>query len=259
MQGTKNYWGTQICCTNSQIQYAVKKKKKCSNSFRSSMNASTISQQNRRRSKQNTHLLHWNMCTQTEPAEFLFTCLRRYPEVPVTKDQLRLTHYNPASSEEGASPRIKTTSLHRWISPSSAVCTHSQKPSPLRLGGGTRSIVGVWECEREWEEAGAECAQQWREQRISIPNAQMETVWRQWRGWNNHWLTKQMKHLGQRKLPLCFFKHRALTWCSSHAPLYWCPCPIHWEVPAKRSRSLTGAASLRIWSCGCSRKKGMRC
>lgn len=119
------------------------KKKKCSNSFRSSMNASTISQQNRRRSKQNTHLSHWDMCTQTEPAEFLFTCLRRYPEVPVTKDQLRLTHYNPASSEEGASPRIKTTSLHRWISPSSAVCTHSQKPSPLRLGGGTRSIVGV--------------------------------------------------------------------------------------------------------------------
>lgn len=36
------------------------------------------------------------------------------------------------------------------------------------------------ESARESErEAGAECAQQWREQRISILNAQMETVWRQ--------------------------------------------------------------------------------
>ncbi len=140
------------------------------------------------------------------------------------------------------------------FSPSAAACTHSPKPSPCIW----ETAWGVmWVCEREWEEAGAECAQQRREQRISIPNAQMETVWRQWRGWNNHRLAKRLKHLGRRKCPLCFFKHRALTWCSSHAPLYWCPCPIHWGVPAMRSRSLTGVASLRIWSCDCrGRKKG---
>lgn len=54
----------------------------------------------------------------------------------------------------------------------------------------------------------------------------------------------------------CFFKHRALTLCSSHAPLYLCPRPIHWEVPARRSRCLMEAASRTIWSCGCRRKKG---
>lgn len=116
-----------------------------------------------------------------------------------------------------------------------------------------KSNVGVCVCERESErrQGHGVCAAVRGEQRISILNAQMETVWRQWRGWNNHRLAKHLKHLGQRKLPLCFFKHRALTWCSSHAPLYWCPCPIHWGVPAKSSRSLTGAASQRIWSCGC--------
>lgn len=67
-------------------------------------------------------------------------------------------------------------------------------------------------------------------------------------GWQSIW-----NIWDSRELPLCFFKHRALTWCSSHAPLYWCPCPSHWGVPAKRSRSLTGAASRRIWSCGCKR------
>lgn len=190
----------------------------------------------------------------TKTVQCHFTCLYRYPEVAIRKDRLRRCHCNPASSGEHSRLSDQNKSLHRWVSSSAAVHTHTHTLSKALFCIWETAWGVLWVCEREWEWAGAECAQ--REQRIRSLNAQMETVWRQWRGPdNNHRLAKRKKHLGQRTPPHCVFKHRALTWCSSHAPLYWCPCPIHWGVPGNDSRSLKGAASLRIWSCGCRRRK----
>lgn len=208
----------------------------------------------------NTHLL---------PAKsfLLFTCLCRYPEVPIMTDQLRLTTLTqhplrnvPASQIKTSAPRAgeflhqlqrthkhtqRTHTLVRWRSKGALFCIREA----------ARGVLWVCESARESEreEAGAE---EFAQQSISILNAQMETVWRLWRGWNNHRLAERLKHLGDgESSPSLSLKHRALTWCSSHAPLYWCPCPIHWGGPVKHSRSLKGAASLRIWSCGCRRRE----
>lgn len=204
-----------------QIQYAVKK---CSNSFRSSTKASAIHQQDRQK-----HTL---------------VTLERVHTNTHKQSQWRVSFYLPAQISRSASyegsitllalqasilwgryggPQITTASLHRWTSSSSAVCTHSQKPSPC-VWEAARGVLWVCKSVRESERRQG--------QSVRSSGGNTESVFRmhRWRqcggsdvagiitGWRSIW--NIWDRGSPPPPPLCFFKHRALTRCSSHAPLY---------------------------------------
>lgn len=85
------------------------------------------------------------MCTKTEPIKIFFTCLHRYPDVPVTKDQLRL-YCNPASSEETCSPsdQNKVPTQVNFFHDLQCACTLK---SPPRLCVWETAWGVLWVCE----------------------------------------------------------------------------------------------------------------
>lgn len=110
--------------------------------------------------------------------------------------------------------------------------------------------------EREGEEGGEEAGQSVRSSGENKESVFRMHRWRPCGSWNNHRFANHLRHLGQRKPPPTPRNslNTELTRCNSRARLYWYPCPIHWEVCVTRSRFLTGAASLRIWFCGCGKR-----
>lgn len=130
-----------------QIQYAVE-------------NAATVSylvrmhQQSINRTG-TTHTCYTGTCahkhTQTEPVEgFLLPAC-----ADIQKCQLRRINYASSTTSQHPlrkvrGPQITTTSLHRWMSSSSAVCIHSQKPSPC-VWEAARGVLWVCKSVRESE------------------------------------------------------------------------------------------------------------
>lgn len=159
-----NKWSTAFCRISQNV--ACTGVHKCSSIFRSSVNPRlhVSGVQNRAKisrinsadeNEQHTHLLervHTNMWRASR--EFSF-----YLPAQISKSA------NYRGSIMALQPGIlwgtcrlfglkNKVPPHRWISSSAAAtASHALSQSPLLafLRGSTRSVVGAWECEREWE------------------------------------------------------------------------------------------------------------